>query len=133
MEEKTETKIGQAYATTDDNGINSRIIFKMSWFDTKRHSVPHTMMYFALLEDTFWGLDGDWCGGRITRITVIKVLENSSEYESEIRKVLKSIVICILLSVIIGVVSVLWVAFKLQKNNYRVNKVWEEEVRYFKN
>ena len=70
MEEKTE--------------METKVIFKMSWFATKRHSVPHTMMYFALLEDTFWGLDGDWCGGRITRITVIKVLENSSEYESAI-------------------------------------------------
>jgi len=55
-------------------------VYKMSWFESKRHSISHTDMYFARESDTRWGHRNPLC-----TITVVAVERGTPEYESAIR------------------------------------------------
>jgi len=53
-----------------------KFIYKMSWYDSRRHTVSHTDMYFARECDTRWGHPNELC-----RITVIAVREDDQRWE----------------------------------------------------
>jgi hypothetical protein len=52
-------------------------IYKMSWYDSRRHRTSHTDMYFLREEDTIWGFDDPNC-----RIHFVRVCDQSQEYWS---------------------------------------------------
>jgi hypothetical protein len=54
-------------------------VYKMSWFESKRHTISHTDMYFARESDTRWGHHNPLC-----TITVVAVERGTPEYESAI-------------------------------------------------
>ena len=55
------------------------IIFKMSWYKSKRHRISHTDMYFSEEKHTRLAYDDPLC-----KIEVIRVLKSSHEYTSAI-------------------------------------------------
>tara|TARA_B110000285_G_C14967779_1_gene534973 strand:+ start:305 stop:826 length:522 start_codon:yes stop_codon:yes gene_type:complete len=72
-----------------EHRIQSKVkyIYKMSWFDTKRHLISDTDMYFAEEEHTRWGQN--WikgCNGSdICKIFVIQVTICSDEYRMAVK------------------------------------------------
>ena len=56
-----------------------KYIYKMSWYESERHIKSHTDMYYEKEEHTRLGHTD-----RLCRIMVVKVIEDSSEYESAI-------------------------------------------------
>ena len=59
--------------------ITTETIFKMSWYESKRHRISHTDMYFNEEKHTRLGHDDPLC-----KIEVIRVLKSSHEYTSAI-------------------------------------------------
>ena len=51
-------------------------IFKLSWYETKRHTVPHTCMYYLHEEDTYWVFSSH----EIYRVELILVEKTSNEW-----------------------------------------------------
>lgn len=64
----------------DEQGI----IYKCSWFETKRHRISHTDMYFKELKDTLWVFDSCDYNRGLATVLVIKVSKNSNEYDSAV-------------------------------------------------
>tara|TARA_R110001606_G_scaffold282330_1_gene430966 strand:- start:265 stop:1029 length:765 start_codon:yes stop_codon:yes gene_type:complete len=58
---------------------NKKVIYKMSWYESKRHSKSHTDMYYEKEEHTRWAHFSELC-----RISVMYVTEDSNEYKSAI-------------------------------------------------
>ena len=54
----------------------SAYIYKMSWYDTPRHRISHTDMYFLQPHHTHWDFSDELC-----RITLIRVGIDSNEYK----------------------------------------------------
>ena len=62
-------------ATTTDTDEHA-YIYKMSWYESPRHKISHTDMYYLNEEDTRWGHDeGERC-----EIRVIRVKRDSDDY-----------------------------------------------------
>ena len=51
----------------------------MSWYDSPRHRVSHTDMYYLEPHHTHWGFSNELC-----RITLIRVGIDSNEYKSAV-------------------------------------------------
>mgnify|MGYP003650061569 CR=1 FL=1 len=74
------------------NGVNIKWVYQMSWYESKRHSISHTDMYYAKPEHTHWVRDGcDACGAccietdpwKINYISVdISTKEGKNRYEA---------------------------------------------------
>ncbi len=60
---------------------NYGFIYKCSFFDSKRHTVSHTDMYYNEEKHTRWV----HCTRDYTTVSVIRVLKNSEEYKSAIK------------------------------------------------
>ena len=61
-----------------------KYIYKMSWFESKRHHKSHTDMYYLNAEDTKWVFETcPLCNHY--RVELIQVLSNSSWYGSASR------------------------------------------------
>jgi len=56
-----------------------KYIYKMSWYDSKRHTKSHTDMFYLQEHDTRWGHENELC-----RISVVEVEETSNEYDSAV-------------------------------------------------
>ena len=56
-----------------------KYIYKMSWYDSKRHTKSHTNMYYLQEHHTRWGHENELC-----RISVVEVEETSNEYDSAV-------------------------------------------------
>ena len=58
----------------------------MAWYESKRHRISHTDMYFLKEEHTRWGHEccttngSDYC-----KIMVLKVLEDDERYKSAVK------------------------------------------------
>ena len=61
-----------------------KFIYKMSWYESKRHKISHTDMYFQYEKDTRWVYDRVYNDGQWFDITVVRVPINSSECKSAI-------------------------------------------------
>ena len=61
-----------------------KFIYKMSWYESKRHKISHTDMYFQYEKDTRWVYDRVYNDGQWFDITVVRVPINSWEYESAV-------------------------------------------------
>lgn len=59
--------------------IPYKFIYKMSWFESKRHRISHTDMYYLREEDTRWGWEDPLC-----KISVFRCYEKSNEYDSAV-------------------------------------------------
>ena len=59
-------------------------IYRISWFESKRHRISHTSMYFNRLKDTQWVYDRCW-GKQVVKIEVIQVTEGSNEHNCAIK------------------------------------------------
>ena len=57
-----------------------KYIFKMSWYESKRHIKSHSDMYYEKEEHTRWGHSNPLC-----RISVVVVIEDSNEYKAAIK------------------------------------------------
>ena len=57
-------------------------VFKMSWFESARHTRSHTDMYFAQAEHTHWGFEP--YGYPHCRISYVQVPVDSPEYTSAV-------------------------------------------------
>jgi hypothetical protein len=61
-----------------------KYIYKCSWFETKKHKISHTDMYFEKAEDTKWIFETrDWFDD-LVRIEYIMVHISRREYESAV-------------------------------------------------
>jgi hypothetical protein len=61
-----------------------KYIYMCCWFDTKRHTRPHTKMFYENAEDTHWIFNTpDWFND-LVRIEYIKVCPHSPEYSSAV-------------------------------------------------
>ena len=54
-------------------------IYRMSWYDSSRHTKSHTNMYFLDPRHTYWGHDDPLC-----RIELIRVRTDTPEYKSAV-------------------------------------------------
>jgi len=59
--------------------IPYKFIYKMSWFESKRHRISHTNMFYLREEDTRWGHENQLC-----KILVFKCCVKSNEYDSAV-------------------------------------------------
>ena len=57
-----------------------KYIYKISFYESKRHSISHTDMYFEREEDTRWSYHDE-----NSKIFVIRVDEESNEYKSAVQ------------------------------------------------
>jgi len=65
-----------------DNEI--KYIYKCSWFETKKHKISHTDMFFENAEDTKWIFESrDWFLD-LVRIEYIMVKSSRNEYKSAV-------------------------------------------------
>ena len=56
-------------------------VYKCSWFESKKHKISHTDMYFNHLDHTLWVLDSfDYQEG-LARVELVPVERDSPEYE----------------------------------------------------
>ena len=60
------------------------IIFKCSWYESKRHRKSHSNMYFKELKDTLWVFDRYEYNHGLARVELIKVSKNTNEYTSAV-------------------------------------------------
>jgi len=60
-------------------------IYKCSWFNTKRHTIPHTRQYYEKMEDTLWIFESEKWFQDLVRVELIKVNKNIREYQSAVR------------------------------------------------
>jgi hypothetical protein len=61
-----------------------RYIYKCSWFETKKHKISHTDMYFENAEDTKWIFETqDWFLD-LVRVEYIMVHSSRNEYKSAV-------------------------------------------------
>jgi hypothetical protein len=57
-----------------------QFVYKCSWFQSKKHKISHTNMYFLKAEETHWVFDTlEWLSG-LVRVEYIKVCPQSPEY-----------------------------------------------------
>jgi hypothetical protein len=57
------------------------IIYKISWYESKRHQISHTDMYFSTPEGTLWAMeDPDYVRGLIR--VYVELVEENSEYHN---------------------------------------------------
>lgn len=61
-------------------------IYRVSQYESKRHTVSYCDMYFALAKDAIWGLNG-CC---LTKVELIKVKMSSHYYDSAISNSVRS-------------------------------------------
>jgi hypothetical protein len=70
------------FVETETEPDHFRYIYKILWFETKRHKKPYTTMYMNNAEDTKWVFDTlDWYNG-VVRVEFLKVCRHSNEYSS---------------------------------------------------
>ncbi len=72
--------------TTEMPNTDTAFIYEMSWYDTKRHTNPSTLMYYLNEVDTRWGHNWtEGCNGsQRCEIRVIQVNTNMGAYSSAI-------------------------------------------------
>lgn len=63
--------------------VECAFIYRISWFETKKHIISHTDMYYLNPEDTYWAFEGDW-DDEVFRVEYICVSKDSKEYESAV-------------------------------------------------
>ena len=54
-------------------------IFKISWYESKRHTKSHTDMYYLHEEDTYWAFEDN---SELLKVELIRVNECSNEWQS---------------------------------------------------
>jgi hypothetical protein len=70
------------FVQTETEADHFRYIYKILWFETKRHKKPYTTMFMNNAEDTKWVFDTlDWYNG-VVRVEFLKVCRHSNEYSS---------------------------------------------------
>lgn len=58
-----------------------KFIYKISWFESKRHKIPHTNMYFEKPEHTRWVFETiDWFND-LVKVEYIMVGEDTMYYK----------------------------------------------------
>lgn len=62
------------------------IIFKCSWYESKKHRKIHSNMYFKELKDILWVFDSCDYNRGLARVEIIKVSKNSNEYNSALHE-----------------------------------------------
>lgn len=63
------------------NNKNNDFIYKIEWFETRRHKLSHTTMYFKDPKDVEWVFNSqDWFNN-LARVEYIKVSKSSKYYE----------------------------------------------------
>ena len=70
----------QEEVNTTTNKPEKKYIYMCSWFETKRHRISHTNMYFEKAEDTNWIFDTPEWFLDLVRIEYICVMSNTKEY-----------------------------------------------------
>jgi hypothetical protein len=55
------------------------IVYKVSWYESKRHQISHTNMYFTTPEETLWALNGTDYSLGLVRVS-LELVEENSEY-----------------------------------------------------
>ena len=66
--------------TIMDNQRAFKYIYCMSWYESKRHSISTTDIYFLKEKDTRWGHGADHC-----KIMVIKVPTDDPRYKMAVK------------------------------------------------
>ena len=56
-------------------------IYRISWYESKRHTISTTDMYYLNGKDTVWIYDRCW-GQEVVKVEYIRVLRTSVEYLS---------------------------------------------------
>lgn len=64
--------------------VESKYVYKVSWFESRRHKNSHTIMYFESQESVKWVLNTFEWYRDLARVEFIKVDEFSREYESAV-------------------------------------------------
>ena len=59
-------------------------IYKISWYESKRHTKSHTSMYYLNEQDTLWAFDTlDWVKG-LLKVEIVRVSKVSANYKMAI-------------------------------------------------
>lgn len=64
--------------------MTQKIIYKCSWFETKKHKKSDTDMYFLKEKDTYWVFNTDNYKAGLVRIEIIMIDTESNEYKSAV-------------------------------------------------
>ena len=56
-------------------------IYRISWYESNRHRVSHTDMYYLNPEDTTWIYERCWCN-EVVKVEYIRILKNSVNYNT---------------------------------------------------
>lgn len=67
-----------------DREVESKYVYKVSWFESRRHTKTHTIMYFETQESVKWVFNTFEWYRDLARVEFIKVDEFSREYESAV-------------------------------------------------
>ena len=55
-------------------------IYRISWYESKRHTKSHTSMYYLKQQDTLWAFDTlDWVKG-LLKVEIVRVSKISANY-----------------------------------------------------
>jgi hypothetical protein len=81
---KKMTMMGIADEDDEEMPDELAVIYKMSFYQSPRHTKSHTDTYYAEERDTRWGHRTVWEDGTICKIYVILVLKESKEYRMAI-------------------------------------------------
>tara|TARA_R110000823_G_scaffold36930_5_gene100520 strand:- start:506 stop:757 length:252 start_codon:yes stop_codon:yes gene_type:complete len=76
------TSLANANDTLLDN--NMAVIQQMGWYESKRHKIAHTHMYYLKKEETEWGNGREWEEDEVLKIRSILVSKDSNEYDSAV-------------------------------------------------
>jgi len=66
------------------NDDTQALIFKCSWYESRRHRISHTDMFFEELRDTLWVWHQILVPNEMRKVEVIKVSKDSDEYRMAI-------------------------------------------------
>jgi hypothetical protein len=57
-----------------------KFIYKIEWYESKRHTKSHTSMCYLNAKETEWVYEYDW-GKEKVEVRYVRVLENSQDYQ----------------------------------------------------
>jgi hypothetical protein len=69
-------------STEEDDECGIEYVYCCKWFDTRRHTISHTDMYYLFPNDVKWIFDTDEYLRKLVRIEYMPVCKKSPSYKS---------------------------------------------------